>query len=70
MRPTAILLLHCPDKQGIITEITKISTYAKNQFYRVGIYLFYLSHPFIRGNSSALPTVPLFSSVNQVGGGD
>ncbi len=26
MRPTAILLLHCPDKQGIITEITKFIT--------------------------------------------
>ena len=26
MRPTAILLLHCPEKQGIITEITKFIT--------------------------------------------
>ncbi len=26
MRPTAILLLHCPDKRGIITEITKFIT--------------------------------------------
>ena len=26
MRPTAILLLHCPDRQGIITEITKFIT--------------------------------------------
>lgn len=26
MRPTAVLLLHCPDKQGIITEITKFIT--------------------------------------------
>lgn len=26
MKPTAILLLHCPDKQGIITEITKFIT--------------------------------------------
>ena len=26
MRPTAIVLLHCPDKQGIITEITKFIT--------------------------------------------
>ena len=26
MQPTAILLLHCPDQQGIITEITKFIT--------------------------------------------
>jgi len=26
MKPTAILLLHCPDRQGIITEITKFIT--------------------------------------------
>ena len=26
MKPTAILLLHCPDKPGIITEITKFIT--------------------------------------------
>lgn len=26
MRPTAILLLHCPDQQGIISEITKFIT--------------------------------------------
>ena len=26
MKPTAILLLHCPDQQGIITEITKFIT--------------------------------------------
>ena len=26
MKPTAILLLHCPDQQGIITEITKCIT--------------------------------------------
>ena len=26
MKPTAILLLHCPDHQGIITEITKFIT--------------------------------------------
>ena len=26
MTPTAILLLHCPDQQGIITEITKFIT--------------------------------------------
>lgn len=26
MKPTAILLLHCPDKQGIISEITKFIT--------------------------------------------
>ena len=26
MQPTAILLLHCPDKLGIITEITKFIT--------------------------------------------
>ena len=26
MKPTAILLLHCPDKQGIITEVTKFIT--------------------------------------------
>ena len=26
MRPTAILLLHCPDRQGIITEVTKFIT--------------------------------------------
>ena len=26
MKQTAILLLHCPDKQGIITEITKFIT--------------------------------------------
>ena len=26
MKPTAILLLHCPDQQGIITEITKFLT--------------------------------------------
>ena len=26
MKPTAILLLHCPDQHGIITEITKFIT--------------------------------------------
>ena len=26
MKPTAILLLHCPDKRGIVTEITKFIT--------------------------------------------
>jgi len=26
MKPTAILLLHCPDKQGIISEVTKFIT--------------------------------------------
>ena len=26
MKPTAILLLHCPDRQGIITEVTKFIT--------------------------------------------
>lgn len=26
MKPTAILLLHCPDQQGIITEVTKFIT--------------------------------------------
>ena len=26
MKPTAILLLHCPDQPGIITEITKFIT--------------------------------------------
>lgn len=26
MKPTAILLLHCPDKQGIITEVTRFIT--------------------------------------------
>ena len=26
MRPTAVLLLHCPDQQGIITEVTKFIT--------------------------------------------
>ena len=26
MKQTAILLLHCPDKQGIITEVTKFIT--------------------------------------------
>ena len=26
MKPTAILLLHCPDQQGIIREITKFRT--------------------------------------------
>ena len=26
MRPTAILLLHCPDQQGIISEVTKFIT--------------------------------------------
>ena len=26
MNPTAILLLHCPDRQGIISEITKFIT--------------------------------------------
>lgn len=26
MKPTAILLLHCPDQQGIITELTKFIT--------------------------------------------
>ena len=26
MKPTAILLLHCPDEQGIISEITKFIT--------------------------------------------
>ena len=26
MKPTAILLLHCPDEQGIISEMTKFIT--------------------------------------------
>ena len=26
MKPTAILLLHCPDKQGIISEVTRFIT--------------------------------------------
>ena len=26
MKPTAILLLHCPDQTGIITEVTKFIT--------------------------------------------
>ena len=26
MKPTAILLLHCPDEQGIISEVTKFIT--------------------------------------------
>ena len=26
MKPTAILLLHCPDQQGIISEVTKFIT--------------------------------------------
>ena len=26
MKPSAILLLHCPDKQGIISELTKFIT--------------------------------------------
>ena len=26
MKPTAIILLNCPDRQGIITEVTKFIT--------------------------------------------
>ena len=37
METTAILLLHCPDQQGIISEVTKFITDNKgNIVYRMG----------------------------------
>ncbi len=39
MEPTAILLLHCPDKQGIITDITKFITDNKGNIVYLDQYV-------------------------------
>lgn len=39
MKPTAILLLHCPDKQGIITEVTKFITDNKGNIVHLDQYV-------------------------------
>ncbi|MFA4047150.1 formyltetrahydrofolate deformylase [Prevotella sp. PCHR] len=39
MKPTAILLLHCPDKQGIITEVTKFITDNKGNIVYLDQYV-------------------------------
>lgn len=39
MKPTAILLLHCPDQQGIISEITKFITDNKGNIVDVDQYV-------------------------------
>ena len=38
-KPTAILLLHCPDKQGIITEVTKFITDNKGNIVYLDQYV-------------------------------
>jgi len=38
-RPTAILLLHCPDQQGIITEVTKFITDNKGNIVYLDQYV-------------------------------
>ena len=39
MKQTAILLLHCPDKQGIITEVTKFITDNKGNIVYLDQYV-------------------------------
>ena len=39
MKPTAILLLHCPDRQGIITEVTKFITDNKGNIVYLDQYV-------------------------------
>jgi len=39
MKPTAILLLHCPDKQGIITEVTRFITDNKGNIVYLDQYV-------------------------------
>ena len=39
MKPTAILLLHCPDKQGIISEVTKFITDNKGNIVDLDQYV-------------------------------
>ena len=39
MRPTAILLLHCPDQQGIISEVTKFITDNKGNIVYLDQYV-------------------------------
>ena len=43
---TAILLLHCPDKQGIITEITKFITDNKGNIVYLDQYVDYVNNVF------------------------
>jgi formyltetrahydrofolate hydrolase len=39
MKPTAILLLHCPDQQGIISEVTKFITDNKGNIVDLDQYV-------------------------------
>ena len=39
MKPTAILLLHCPDQQGIISEVTKVITDNKGNIVDLDQYV-------------------------------
>lgn len=39
MKPTAILLLHCPDKQGIISDVTKFITDNKGNIVYLDQYV-------------------------------
>ena len=39
MKPTAILLLHCPDQQGIISEVTKFITDNEGNFVDLDQYV-------------------------------
>ena len=39
MKPTAILLLHCPDQQGIISEVTKFITDNKGNIVYLDQYV-------------------------------
>ena len=39
MKQTAILLLHCPDQQGIITEVTKFITDNKGNIVYLDQYV-------------------------------
>ena len=39
MQNTAILLLHCPDKQGIISEVTKFITDNKGNIVYLDQYV-------------------------------
>lgn len=46
MKQTAILLLHCPDKQGIITEITKFITDNNGNIIYLDQYVDYVEEHF------------------------
>lgn len=46
MKPTAILLLHCPDKLGIITEITKFITDNNGNIVYLDQYVDQVDHMF------------------------